>query len=74
MTPPGKPAHAQTFTPVNLLSEYMPPGVTGVPAPATSYGYNADRQLVTTLRPDTLLTTRTYVAGKLDQLQTPTGT
>ncbi|MBI3205013.1 MAG: hypothetical protein HYZ29_25980, partial [Myxococcales bacterium] len=74
VTPPGQPAHGQTFTPVDLLAAYTPPVVPGVPAPATLFTYNVDRQLTQTTRPDALLVGRTYdSAGKLDLLTTPTG-
>ncbi|MCC6903347.1 MAG: RHS domain-containing protein, partial [Polyangiaceae bacterium] len=74
VTPPGQPAHGQTFTPVDLLAAYTPPVVPGVPAPATLFTYNVDRQLTQTTRPDALLVGRTYdAAGKLDLLTTPTG-
>src|SRR5262249_48700869 len=39
VTPPGRPAHGFTFTPVDLLSEYIPPSVaSGVSE--TTYDYN----------------------------------
>jgi hypothetical protein len=64
-----RPGEAQ-----RLLSAYTPPVVPGVPAPATLFGYNVDRQLTQTTRPDGLLVGRTYdAAGKLDLLTTPTG-
>jgi RHS repeat-associated protein len=74
VTPPGQPAHGQSFTPVDLLSDYTPPVVPGVSAPSTLFTYNVDRQLTQTTRPDGLLVGRTYdAAGKLDLLTTPTG-
>ncbi len=74
VTPPGQPAHGQSFTPVDLLSAYTPPSVPGVPVPSTLFAYNLDKQLTQTTRPDGLLIGRTYdSAGKLDLLTTPTG-
>src|SRR5690606_33837599 len=43
VTPPGKPEHAMTHTPVNLLSSYDPPAA-GLPNPSTSYVYSPDRE------------------------------
>ncbi|MBK8994606.1 MAG: RHS domain-containing protein [Myxococcales bacterium] len=74
VTPPGQPAHGQSFTPVDLVSAYTPPTVPGVPAPSTLFAYNVDKQLTQTTRPDGLLVSRTYdSAGRLDLLTTPTG-
>jgi RHS repeat-associated protein len=75
VTPPGRPAHGQGFTPVDLMSSYTPPVVPGVPSPATTYQYNADRQLTHTSRPDGLAIDRFYdSAGRLDFVTQPDGT
>jgi len=50
VTPPGRPAHAFTLTPVDLLETYDPPPV-GAPTP-TSYSYNLARQPTQVTRPD----------------------
>jgi RHS repeat-associated protein len=51
VTPPGRDPHAFAFTPDNLRSGYTPPNV-GLTTPATTYAYNADRQLTRVTRPD----------------------
>ena len=74
VTPPGQPAHGQSFTPVDLLSAYTPPSVPGVPVPSTLFRADLDQQLTQTTRPDGLLVGRIYdSAGKLDLLTTPAG-
>ncbi len=74
VTPPGQPAHGQTFTPVDLLGSYDPPVVPGVTTPSTLFGYDLDRMLTQTTRPDGLIIGRTYdTAGKLDFMTTPSG-
>jgi RHS repeat-associated protein len=55
ITPPGRPMHEFSYTPVNLESEYDPPRVSGLPAPVTQYSYTLDRQLDTITRPDPYL-------------------
>lgn len=49
VTPPGRPAHAFTPTPVDLLASYVPPTVPG--SGSTTYAYNRDRQLTQIKRP-----------------------
>ena len=74
VTPPGQPAHGQSFSPVDLLASYDPPAVPGVPTPSTLFSYDLDRMLTQTTRPDGLLIGRTYdSAGKLDFMTTPSG-
>ncbi len=53
VTPAGRPAHAFTYTPVDLAGSYTPPNV-GLTTPGTSYQYNLDRQLTQITRPDSL--------------------
>jgi RHS repeat-associated protein len=75
VTPPGKPEHLQTYTPVDLMESYDPPVLDDVPSPQTTYTYNADKQLTNTLRPDGVSLTRSYdSAGRLDLITMPTGT
>jgi len=63
----------QTYTPVDLLEHYYPPAA-GMPAFATDYSYNLDKQLLQETRPDAVVTNRTYdTAGRLDLLTMPTG-
>jgi len=51
ITPPGKPAHAFSYTPVDLEANYNPPDA-GFSPKNTQYIYNLDRQLTLVTRPD----------------------
>jgi RHS repeat-associated protein len=51
ITPPGRPSHAQTYTPVDRLAEYSPPDV-GFANNETQYSWDLDRQIDLVLRPD----------------------
>lgn len=42
LTPPGRPAHTFAYSPTGLLTLYTAPVVAGVPAPQTTYAYDAD--------------------------------
>jgi YD repeat-containing protein len=53
VTPPGRPLHGFGYTVVDQTSAYIPPNV-GLASPATTYGYNLDRQLTTITRPDSV--------------------
>jgi RHS repeat-associated protein len=73
VTPPGKPAHGMTYTPVNLLETYVPP-LAGLPLASTSYTYDLDRMLRTKTRPDGVQIVRTPdSAGRLDTVAIPGG-
>lgn len=62
LTPPGRPVHRFTYSPVNLLTGYLPP--VAVPGtPPTRYGYDLDQQLTTLTRPDGLITQYDYIGG-----------
>jgi RHS repeat-associated protein len=50
LTPPGRPPHIFSYTPVDLTSQYAPPLVTATGS--TSYEYNPDQQLALVKRPD----------------------
>jgi RHS repeat-associated protein len=52
ISPPGRPAHVFTYTPVNLEKDYTAPAVSGGGTQQTLYTYNADRQLTGITRPD----------------------
>jgi RHS repeat-associated protein len=52
VTPPGRPAHGQSFGLVDLLSGYQPPVVAGSGTTNTAFTYNRDRQLTQIDRPD----------------------
>lgn len=71
VSPPGRPAHTQSYTSTSLLSEYAPPAA-GLARAETTYTYNLDRQLVTTTRPDGGVMRRTYDdAGRLRTVTLP---
>jgi RHS repeat-associated protein len=68
LTPPNRPAHAFGYTPIDLLSQYMPPDV-NPGSDNTQYAYNADRQLTMSTRPDGQTTSAAYdAAGRLNAL------
>ena len=52
ITPPGRPAHRFTYTPVDLEETYNPPPVAGGGTNQTRYDYNLNRQLIRITRPD----------------------
>jgi RHS repeat-associated protein len=74
LTPPSRPAHAFTYTPVDLEAMYTPPDL-GIGTVATTYTYNADRQLTQVQRPDGQTLTLNYepTGGRLGSLTAPTG-
>ena len=73
LTPPGRSPHDFAYTAVNLPSTYTPPAVTGTGA--TTYAYDADRNLTTITRPDTETIKYNYDnAGRLSSTATPTET
>jgi RHS repeat-associated protein len=66
LTPPGRPAHAFTFTPVNLPDSYRAPGA------VTQYAYDLDRNLRTMTLPDGSTVTPAYDGGgRLTSLTSP---
>ena len=75
LTPPGRPAHAQAFDSLGEQLSYGPPALAAVPSPGTGFGYNLDRQLTSSSRPDGASIGVSYDAsGKLDLVTTPRGT
>src|SRR5262249_10061472 len=52
ITPPDRPDHNFSFTPVNLTSAYAPPDFAPGSNKTTLYTYNVDRQLTQVNRPD----------------------
>ena len=62
VTPPGRPAHGFIHTTVGLAGDYTPPNV-GLTTPATTYGYNADQQLTSITRPDSVQVSFGYDAA-----------
>ena len=74
ITPPGRPAHSFSFSPVNLTSAYSPPDV-GAGSNETLYTYSADRQMTRMTRPDGQIIESGYDdAGRLNALTIPRGT
>jgi YD repeat-containing protein len=71
ITPPGRPAHAFSYTPVDLESDYNPPTVGFTPRD-TQYTYNLDRQLTLVTRPDGQTLSLGYDSGgRLSTLTLP---
>ena len=52
ITPPGRPPHSFTYTPVDLEETYNPPPVTGGGTNRTNHAYNLNRQPTLVTRPD----------------------
>lgn len=68
LQPPDRPAHALTYTPIDLVASYSA-GTT-----PTHYAYDADRQISTITRPDGAVIQAGYdAAGQLNSLTTPRG-
>jgi RHS repeat-associated protein len=73
ITPPGRPAHMFTFTPLNLTSAYIPPAV-AAGTNQTDYIYNADRQLTQIALPTGQTVDLGYDnAGQLSAVTVPRG-
>ena len=68
ITPPGRPEHKFTYTPLGLSSSYVPPDI--LPGPEeTTNSYNADRQLKQVMRPDGQTLDVSYdLSGRLKSL------
>ncbi|HEV8713074.1 MAG TPA: Ig-like domain-containing protein, partial [Candidatus Binatia bacterium] len=74
ITPPGRPQHSFSYTPVDLEQEYDPPVVSGGGSGLTLYTYNADRQLTHITRPDGQAVILNYDnAGRLSSQVLPQG-
>jgi len=72
VTPPGKPAHSQSFTLSDNMASYSPPAVPGTGA--TSYQYNADHQLTQVDHPTGEQVGHGYdAAGRLASITTAQG-
>jgi RHS repeat-associated protein len=73
LTPPGRPAHSFSHTPVDLTERYAPP-LLGGDSTATRYTYNQDRDLERITRPDGTAVEFGYDgAGRLSTLRTAAG-
>jgi RHS repeat-associated protein len=73
LTPPGRPTHTFTYTPVDLEERYNPPSA-GLPVSHTQYAYNLDKQLTTITRPDGQAITLGYdAAGRTSTITLPNG-
>jgi YD repeat-containing protein len=69
--PPGKPAHAFSYTPIDLESNYDPPDA-GFSPKNTQYTYNLDKQLTLVTRPDGPSLSLGYdTGGRLSTLTLP---
>jgi RHS repeat-associated protein len=75
LTPPGRPAHTFTHTPLNLMQEYIPPDV-GAGLNKTFYEYNTDRQFEKATRPDGKTVEPVYdpVTGRIERISILEGT
>jgi RHS repeat-associated protein len=74
VTPPGRPAHGFSYTPVNLLADYVPPPVAGGGVNLTHSAYDLDRRLTTLSRPDLAAVQQGYdAAGRLQTKTIPAG-
>ena len=74
LIPPGRPAHAHSYNPLNTLESYTPPILPDVPTPGSTFTYDADGLPRLTTRPDGLVLERLYDAGgRLEAITTPNG-
>lgn len=74
LTPPARPAHVFSHTPIDLEQNYTAPAVAGSSG-LTRYAYNADKQLTGIERPDGQRVSFNYdAAGRLRELLLPSGT
>lgn len=74
LAPPGRPAHTFTYNAVGMDSIYDPPDVPGLAEDRTFYSYDGDRNLIRTLRPDSLAIDFAYdSAGRVDSIVSPGG-
>jgi YD repeat-containing protein len=73
VTPPGRPAHAFTYTPVDLQESYAPPDV-GSGSSATVYAYDLDKRRDLVTRPDGEVVDLEYLPdGRLDTITSSVG-
>jgi RHS repeat-associated protein len=73
VTPPDRPAHNMTYTPISLLETYQPPPA-GLPISLTGYSYDIDRLLRNSTTPDGLQIVVTPDAfGRIDTIAIPGG-
>lgn len=64
-TPPGRPAHAFSYSAVNLLTGYTAPALAGA-STSTTYAYDVDGELTQVARPDGQAVTAVYdSAGRI---------
>ncbi|NJM09959.1 MAG: hypothetical protein HC883_03460 [Bdellovibrionaceae bacterium] len=73
VTPPGRPTHFFSFSPVNLFASYWAPQLAGQ-GNVTQYGYNRDKQLTLITRPDASVLSFSYDGGaRLKTISTAQG-
>jgi RHS repeat-associated protein len=74
-TQPGRPGNLFAYTTVDLLTSYAAPALPGGGTTTTTYHYDADRKLVSVLRPDGQTVTAAYdSAGRIGTLTDGRGT
>ncbi len=74
ITPPGRPSHLFTYTPINLAHEYVAPDV-GAGASVTALAFDKDKRLTSMTRPDGSAITMSYdSAGRPTTKTFPRGT
>jgi YD repeat-containing protein len=74
ITPPGRPSHLFSFSPVNLAKEYVAPDA-GAGASTTALAFDQDRRLTSMTRPDGSSVTMSYdSAGRPATKTFPRGT
>jgi RHS repeat-associated protein len=73
LTPPGRPSHEFSYTPIDLLQIYTPPDL-GFTPKDTQYVYNPDRQLIQLLQPNVSASLSYDVAGRVQSLVYPQDT
>jgi RHS repeat-associated protein len=75
LTPPDRPAHGFSYTPISEMASYTPPPAASTDLLATSYTYNFDGALAQVRLPDESTITHDYdAAGQLASVTTAWGT
>ena len=74
ITPPSRPAHSFTYTPLDFEESYTAPD-TGTGVDTTDYTYDLDKKLTLITRPDAQTVSFNYdiTSGRLDSITTPSG-
>jgi RHS repeat-associated protein len=74
VTPPDRPAHTFSYTPIDLLDEYVAPSAGSIPR-TTSWSHDLDQLVTGSTRPGepTSVYTREPATGRLSQITLPLG-